>query len=1045
MSERDRRDSFDESTSLLPGTLISPDKDEINLNSFNNELNNDNNNLENDPSILHRHNIINTMIPHEIGNEFDRVDSLGIIHDDPASFDPFIQNRNTNSNSLTSNNNPALMDHRPSLAARHHSMSTLLKRSKNKNKEYDLKRSKDTSSLLQRNKSISNQHHDLFRRKSFNPKKLSHHTSNPDNPLDVPEIHNLDKRRRKTFAGQDDVVIDVDELLKTVNNSDMDVTSSSDSNYNSQPSSRGSSLNSSLDDVCLYLPEATTNIGINTWPDCEVLEEFSKEETSRLRAQAAAEAEEFHFQFDSNPNNNLDTLLGDNNNYNQDDSDNDNIMFSHPIVTNIDVPELGNKKVNEAEGINRLRPKKISPWNLKKLSVSMYGAVDSNKRKRKKDNNNYQNIDIPEEDINIPRDKLLVGGHKNIQYPPHIISNNPEHFRFTYFRPDLDQTVHSPTISGLLQENQKFEELFVAQEYATPFVAPNSSRVPNSVTSPQISNNASLNINNRINNNNGNKQRNNNNFTTASRSQSQNNLYRLGGNSTITGSSIRGNNRITNNNNNNNNFDDISASYDIEYEPFWLDILNPTEEEIKVISKAFGIHPLTTEDIFLGEAHEKVEVFDDYYFVCFRSFDIVAEKKRGQRQRKNETLMSNDGMSNKSSTENNNNNNKIGFLKNLFKLKRRHSSITQGNNNNTSIRSRSTRDKSVMSEDARTKYKRKSGDRHKPRAGELEALNVYIIVFKTGVLTFHFAPTPHPINVRRRTRLLKDYLTVTADWLAYAMIDDITDAFAPMIEAIEDEVYEIEEAILKMHHGGDDSEESEDSGSDSGLDSDPEINQYTNRDRRSLQSRRRSLWSDNNRTTTSNSFGSSSMRSRNSSNSSGSSSSSGNSKMDAKMMGWKRKGDMLARIGACRKRVMSVMRLLGPKADVIKGLAKRLGAEQIDMFLGDIQDHIITMVSALSHYEKLLARSHSNYLAQLNIDMTRVNNDMNDVLGKITILGTVVLPMNVITGLWGMNVVVPGQPDYDSGNIWWFMGIVVFMVLLAWWAVVYTRRRFGPI
>jgi len=28
----------------------------------------------------------------------------------------------------------------------------------------------------------------------------------------------------------------------------------------------------------------------------------------------------------------------------------------------------------------------------------------------------------------------------------------------------------------------------------------------------------------------------------------------------------------------------------------------------------------------------------------------------------------------------------------------------------------------------------------------------------------------------------------------------------------------------------------------------------------------------------------------------------------------------------------------------------------------------------------------------------------NDVLGKLTVLGTIVLPMNIVTGMWGMNV-----------------------------------------
>lgn len=40
-----------------------------------------------------------------------------------------------------------------------------------------------------------------------------------------------------------------------------------------------------------------------------------------------------------------------------------------------------------------------------------------------------------------------------------------------------------------------------------------------------------------------------------------------------------------------------------------------------------------------------------------------------------------------------------------------------------------------------------------------------------------------------------------------------------------------------------------------------------------------------------------------------------------------------------------------------------------------------------------------------------------DVLGKLTVLGTIVLPMNIICGMWGMNVKVPGQ---DIDNLWWF-------------------------
>ena len=42
------------------------------------------------------------------------------------------------------------------------------------------------------------------------------------------------------------------------------------------------------------------------------------------------------------------------------------------------------------------------------------------------------------------------------------------------------------------------------------------------------------------------------------------------------------------------------------------------------------------------------------------------------------------------------------------------------------------------------------------------------------------------------------------------------------------------------------------------------------------------------------------------------------------------------------------------------------------LYLSDIQDHITTSTQNLTHYEKILSRSHSNYLAQISIEMSVV-------------------------------------------------------------------------
>ncbi|KAK5773815.1 hypothetical protein RI543_004871 [Arxiozyma heterogenica] len=896
--------------------------------------------------------------------------------------------------------------------------------------------------------------------------------------------NNRGKNKKKNIHGtnnpkklEGDVVIDVDALLQHVqqntitanSNSNNNIsltaeddeydstssfssyTSSEEDEYNSRPSSRGSSSShSSLDDVCLVLEDETTNDNQKIWPDVSVLEEFSKEETERLRRQALEDAERFHLHYDE-----TEEETDDNDIINRNKSGNitsinkqskkSGIFFSHPIVTNIDVPELENKKVNEAEHLSkngRLRPKKVAPWHLMQRPSNIKTTLLNGELPHSP----VRNTNMSGTPLNLSklknsnidstmRDNFLVG--RNIQYPHHIISNNPEHFRFAYFRMDLDATVHSPTISGLLQPGQKFEDLFVSSIYMNPDNL-NQDTISTKVTSPSSpqNNNPTLNSHNSSNANMVNTTLN---STLLSQPQPQPQSQPvhsvLNKITTNISSNHSGTNLTTYNSGTGSGIKGKTPSIALEdIHPFWLDVINPTEEEMKVLSKAFGIHPLTTEDIFLGEIREKVELFKDYYLICFRSFDIVAEKHTRRKKFKSETFDSSDDSSDKSlHTGNKRNNNNVSWFHSLFRRNRRRSSIYSsksdyGSVNHTSV-TRRRRQSILKKREEREKFKRKSGDRHKPRAGELEPLNVYIIVFRTGVLTFHFAPTPHPINVRRRARLLKDYLNVTSDWIAYALIDDITDAFGPMIELIEDEVYDIEDAIIKMNQIDDTSSSSDSSDSSDSddniiyLDNENDDNSDTSQhlfSRRSPPRRRKSIFSRHTTGTlssgTSRSSKSSNFRSISTRSTRSTRSSSSISTFNANIIGWKKKGDMLRRIGDCRKRVMSILRLLGAKADVIKGFAKRYNGQwdpvpqtEIGMYLDDIQDHIITMVSSLNHYEKLLSRSHSNYLAQINIDMTKVNNDMNDVLGKITILGTIVLPMNVITGLWGMNVIVPGQ------------------------------------
>ncbi|KAI9491818.1 hypothetical protein BDB00DRAFT_473678 [Zychaea mexicana] len=311
---------------------------------------------------------------------------------------------------------------------------------------------------------------------------------------------------------------------------------------------------------------------------------------------------------------------------------------------------------------------------------------------------------------------------------------------------------------------------------------------------------------------------------------------------------------------------------------WWVDVLSPTDEEMKTISKTFHIHPLTAEDVLAQEPREKMELFPNYTFITFRSFQID------------------------------------------------------------------------------------------PYTEQILPFNFYILIFKQGLLTFHFKASNIPERVRDRTDQLKSNMTITPDWMNYALIDAVTDEFAPTILQVEMEAVSIDELSLVL--------------------------------RRSEQA------------------------------------------------------DMLRRISRCRRRSTQLSRLLASKLDVLKSLMKRyedwatgdddlsddpLTAEgrkafsDVCLYLGDIQDHVVTMVQNISHYNRILGRAHTNYLAQVNVELTQTYSLTNMVMNRLTFLATVFVPLTVVGGLFGMNVKVPGQDYLDLSYYFWILtGFALYIIATAY-------------
>ncbi|KAF3402072.1 putative metal ion transporter [Penicillium rolfsii] len=147
--------------------------------------------------------------------------------------------------------------------------------------------------------------------------------------------------------------------------------------------------------------------------------------------------------------------------------------------------------------------------------------------------------------------------------------------------------------------------------------------------------------------------------------------------------------------------------------------------------------------------------------------------------------------------------------------------------------------------------------------------------------------------------------------------------------------------------------------------------------------------------------------------------------------------DLIPQIDILRKRITHITHYLHGKVDVLNGFVKRCQApdkfpvfpdRELLLYLDDVQDHLVTTLSSLAHIDEIIGRSQANCLAQLSATNLRISLTITSVMSKVTVLATIFVPCHLVTGMFGMNVLVPGQ---DTPGLTWFFGIVgVFVAFM---------------
>lgn len=420
---------------------------------------------------------------------------------------------------------------------------------------------------------------------------------------------------------------------------------------------------------------------------------------------------------------------------------------------------------------------------------------------------------------------------------------------------------------------------------------------------------------------------------------------------------------------------------------WFLDVASPTWEDLQAIGKLLHLHPLTLEDILQRNPREKLELFPKlgYYFISFRAIESQGSKDTGER------------------------NNVIHTL-----------------------------------------------DDSSQDDGFIGAANVYMVVFKEGICSFHFTDvSEHIERVRNRIVLSEEAVNMSSDWIAHGILDSIVDSFFPLLKEIEKEVTAIDDLVfldtnlvppiqveaqgqvadslmLEKVHMKEDFQMPEKNAAQTGPVTPPFFSpRFTvlivfQKFKRTTSG----IWDS----------------------------------LAAPFTGLQPIAThfTLRRIARTRKLVTLLTRLLATKSEVIAQIRKRLLTSsqsglgnrprtnreedvEVSIYLGNVQDHILTLQHSLAHYERMLNQCHPAYLSQLRTTAGTLRAGTDKAALYLTIVSIAGLCVQPLIGVLSLNVTVPQSPAsfHAFGIVIVLCGFIIYgyACFVRWWWIQAKRRR----
>lgn len=142
--------------------------------------------------------------------------------------------------------------------------------------------------------------------------------------------------------------------------------------------------------------------------------------------------------------------------------------------------------------------------------------------------------------------------------------------------------------------------------------------------------------------------------------------------------------------------------------------------------------------------------------------------------------------------------------------------------------------------------------------------------------------------------------------------------------------------------------------------------------------------------------------------------------------------DIIHDISVLRRDIIAFRRIIKPQISVIASLEHRRRTndhEDMEAYYSDISDHISKIWDSLEEYKEIIESLSSTY-------DSLATHRLNQIIKTLTVISVMLLPLTLISGLYGMNVALP-----FSDEPWSFFLILFFLIITAGGMLIFFRTR----